>query len=180
MKFTKNTQTAILIATMVLIVLFSGPVSAQKKDSETKSSSTVSANAKNIENKLAQFLKKSGGFTKVIDNMWTSPFEGKSIGKFDVEVFSSASIGSDLILVSVTIAEKKDIKLSQDLLYKLLKFSADRVQVTITSNGDLIVESDINGRLMDWQEFNEAVQQLASAADLLHDQIKKDLTSTPK
>jgi hypothetical protein len=178
MKHTNNTQTAFLIAAMFLIALFSGETSAQKQDSGTKDSPTVSANAKIIEDKLEQFLKKSGEYTKLGDHVWTKPSQGKSIGKFDLLVFFNPDGGE--VGVLVVIAEKKNIKLSQDLLYKILNFSAARVKVGITGNGDLVLGIDMSGRLMDWQEFNEATEKVVAATDKLYTKISGDLTSSTK
>jgi hypothetical protein len=178
MKITMNTKTTFFIAAMFLIALFSSEIYAQKQNSESKSSSTTSANTKIIEDKLEQFLKKSGGFTKLSDHFWTKPSQGKSIGKFDLLVFFNPDGGEASVVV--IIAEKKNIKLSQDLLYKILNFSAARVKVGITDNGDLVLGIDMNGRLMDWQEFNDVTERVALAAGKLHGQISKDLISSPK
>jgi hypothetical protein len=178
MKFTKNTQTAFLIAVMFLIALFSREASAQEQDSATKDSSAVAANNKIIEDKLEQFLEKSGGYTKVGEHIWTKPSEGQSIGKYDQLVLFNPNGGEASVVV--IIAEKKNIKLSQDLLYKLLNFSASRVKVGITGNGDLVLGIDMNGRLMDWQEFNDITERVASAANKLHERISGNLTSSPE
>ena len=178
MKFTKNTRAAFFTAAMFLIALFSLQVSAQEKNGGLKSASTTSANSKIIEDKLVQFLKKSGGYTKLADYVWAKPSQAQSIGKFNFVVFVAPD--TDEVTVFVIIAEKKNIKLSQDLLFKLLNFSASRENVQITDSGDLTLGIGMNGRLMDWQEFNDVTERVAFAADKLHERISKDLISSPK
>lgn len=128
--------------------------------------------------KIRQYLEQFGGsYTKVSEMAWTIPFQGKSLKNYDV--FVSTIPNSDLVVIGVTMVPKKNLKPSQDLYLKLLKYNntADSVKVGIDDDGDLFMRADVNGRTMDFQEFKEVVEQVAAATDELHGQIKPSLGS---
>lgn len=127
--------------------------------------------------KIRQYLEQFGGsYTKVSETAWTVPYQGKSLKNYDV--FVSTVPNSDLVVIGVTMATKKNLKPSQDLYLKLLKYNnaADSVKVGIDDDGDLFLRADVNGRTMDFQEFKEVVEQVAAATDELHSQVKAFLT----
>jgi hypothetical protein len=136
----------------------------------------VNAEQKVITAKIGQLLEQSGySYTKVSDTVWSIPYQGKSLANFEVNVITIPD--SDLFLIVALVAQKQNLKVSPDLLYKLLKFnhSVDWVKVAITDDGDLIVRIDIDGRTMDLKAFKDAIAQLAAATDELHGQIKASL-----
>ena len=155
----------VILSTVVLIFisLFSQQALAQNQNVDSK----------NIKNKIVQFLEKQGSYTKVSDGVWTVSYKGKSIKNIELLVITAAEI--ELVIMTVTVAKKKEIPLKPDLLYKILKFSADQVKVGIDNKGDLNLQAEINARLTDYKEFNEVLNQVAAAADLLHGQIKSSL-----
>lgn len=123
--------------------------------------------------KIRQYLEQFGGsYTKVSETAWTVPYQGKSLKNYDV--FVSTVPNSDLVVIGVTMVPKKNLKLSQELYLKLLKYNnaADSVKVGLDDDGDLFLRADINGRTMDFQEFKEIVEQVAAATDELHGQIQ--------
>lgn len=163
-----NFKKAILLTVVLFFTsLFSQQVLAQKSNVDSK----------NIKTKIAQFLEKQGSYTKVSDGVWTVPYRGNSIKNFDVLVITGAEI--ELVIMKVTVAKKKEIPLKPDLLYKILKFSADQVKVGIDDRGDLFLQAEINARLTDYKEFIEVLNQAAAAADILHGQIKSSLVLAP-
>jgi hypothetical protein len=155
----------VIVLTVVLffISLFSQQTLAQNQNVDSK----------NIKNKIVQFLEKQGSYTKVSDGVWIVSYKGKSIKNIELLVITAAEI--ELVIMTVTVAKKKEIPLKPDLLYKILKFSADQVKVGISDKGDLNLQAEINARLTDYKEFNEVLNQVAAAADLLHGQIKSSL-----
>ena len=163
-----NFKKAILLTVVLFFTsLFSQQLLAQNSNVDSK----------NIKTKIVQFLEKQGSYTKVSDGVWTVSYKGKSIKNFDVLVITGAEI--ELVIMTVTVAKKKEIPLKPDLLYKILKFSADQVKVGIDNTGDLNLQAEINARLTDYKEFNEVLNQVAAAADILHGQIKSSLVLAP-
>ena len=165
----------LLLAALSLILFTSHQTTAQQKPAP-KVKIVTSAGTKNIAVKIGQFLEKSGGkYTKFADTIWTVAYQGTSLKNFDVMVATLPN--TELIVMSVTIAKKKDIRLTQDLLYKLLEYNdmADYVKAGFDDEGDLFLRADLNGRLIDLQEFNVVLEQLAAASDDLHKQIKTSL-----
>jgi hypothetical protein len=128
--------------------------------------------------KVRQYLDQLGGsYTKVSETVWTVPYQGKSFKDYDV--FISTIPNSDLIVFGVSIAAKKNLKPSQDFYLTLLRYNnaVDSVKVMIDDDGDLLLRADVNGRIMDFQEFKDILEQVAAATDELHSQIKSSLIS---
>lgn len=157
----------LLVFAVCFISLFSAKINAQNQNAGSKSRQA----------KVAQFLEKQGTYTKIADGAWTVPYQGKSIKNIEVMVIAAAEV--ELLIMAVKVAAKDELPLKPDLLYKILKFSADQVKVTIDDNGDLAVQAEINARLTDYKEFSEVIGQVSAAADILRGQIKSSLISTP-
>ncbi|MEO7674207.1 MAG: hypothetical protein ABIU09_09050 [Pyrinomonadaceae bacterium] len=157
---------------VLFILLFAVQLSAQQPSANSKKRPSAVADATRIViGKINQFLKKQPGYSKVAPNIWTTPYNGKSLTDF--KVFVSPTEGGDLVIFVVEIAKSKEMRLSQDLLYKILKYNnlADQIKAGINDEGDLILRADINGRLMDLRQFQSVLAQVAAAADGLHGQI---------
>jgi len=167
LKLTNIKKAVLLFVVLCFISLFSEQVSAQKQKVDSKT----------INSKIAQFLEKEGNYTKVGDGIWTVPYQGKSIKSIQVLVITGAEI--ELVIFVAKVANKKEIPLKPDLLYKILRFSVDQVKVVIDNDGDLMAQAEINARLTDYKEFNEVINQVAAAADQLHGQIKSSLVLAP-
>lgn len=168
----KTRQLAVLPLLILLIEAWPAPIQAMPVSLSSRlvaASQGQSSTAAKIRQYLEQF---SGSYTKVSDTTWTIPYQGKSWKSYDVYV--STIPNSDLVLIGVPVAAKKNLKPSQDLYLKLLKYNntVDSVKVGIDDDGDLFLRADVNGRTMDFQEFKEVVEQVAAATDELHSQIK--------
>lgn len=168
----KTRQWAVLPLLILLIEAWPATVQAIPA---SPSSRLVAASQgqSSIAAKIRQYLEQFGGsYTKVSDTTWTVPYQGKSWKSYDVYV--STIPNSDLVLIGVPVAAKKNLKPSQDLYLKLLKYNntVDSVKVGIDDDGDLFLRADVNGRTMDFQEFKEVLEQVAAATDELHSQIK--------
>jgi hypothetical protein len=163
-----------------LLILLGGALAPAGQAALTPTSPQSVAAAQgqsSIAAKIRQYLEQFGGsYTKVSDTTWTVPYQGKSLKNYDV--FVSTIPNSDLVLIGVPVATKKNLKPSQDLYLKLLRYNhvADSVKVGIDDEGDLFLRADLNGRTMDFQEFKEIVEQVAAATDELHGQIQSSLT----
>jgi hypothetical protein len=130
--------------------------------------------------KTAQFLEQFGGtYTKVSDAVWVVPFKGKTINSLEVLVVVSPE--SNLLVLGATVVKKKNLKQSQALLYRLLKYNhvADYVKVGFDDDDDLFVRADLNAKTLEFQSFKEILEQVGAVADELYAQVKPDLISTP-
>jgi hypothetical protein len=130
--------------------------------------------------KTAQFLEQFGGtYTKISDAVWVVPFKGKSIDGLEVLVIVSPE--SNLIVIGTTVVKKKNLKQSQNLLYRLLKYNhfADYVKVGFDDDDDLFVRADLNAKTLEFQSFKEILEQVGAVADELYTQVKPDLIRTP-
>jgi hypothetical protein len=163
----------------LFILILAIQVLGQKPIAGSKKLPPTSAAVKDITVKLAQFVGKEAGYTKFAENVWAIPFKGNSLTKFNVLVITIA--GSELVIMTVEIAKSKKLRLSQELLYTILKYNsvADQVKAGIDDNGDLFLRAEVNGRLMDLKEFKTLLEQVAAASDQLHGRISSSLVSTP-
>ncbi len=130
--------------------------------------------------KITRFLEQFGGpYTKASEAVWVVPFKGKALSEFNVYIATSPD--SSLLVMSVTIAKKKNLKLSQPLLYRLLKYNnaADYVKVGFDDDEDLIMRADLNAKTADFQSFKEVLEQLGAASDEVYGQIKPSLIAKP-
>ncbi len=137
----------------IFILIFAVQISAQQRITGSKKSVPVPIAAKSVTSKITQFLEKESGYRKLSDDIWAIPYQGKSFANFDVLITITPS--TKFFIMLVVIAKKKDLLLSQDLLYKILKYndSAGQAQTAIDDDGDLYIRGEINSRLMDLQEL---------------------------
>lgn len=153
-----NKQKLCLVAVLLLLVAQITP--AQKAAAQSKAPA-----------KMVELLEASGySYTKANDTVWTIPFKGKALTQFSVYVAYS----SGLVVVGAVPAEKRQLKVTPELLHRLLKFNddLDRVKVAIDSDGDISVRIDTSLRVLDAEEFKVVVEQVAAAADEVYAGIK--------
>ena len=114
---------------------------------------------------MSDDIHRSGSPRKQVKSeaVWVVPFKGKALSEFNVYIATSPD--SSLLVMSVTIAKKKNLKLSQPLLYRLLKYNnaADYVKVGFDDDEDLIMRADLNAKTADFQSFKEVLEQLGAA-----------------
>lgn len=130
--------------------------------------------------KTVQLLEGSGyGYTKAQGNVWVIKFKGQQLTEFPVIVIYSENM---LILVSV-VAEKKDYRVTPELMQKLLALNddLDRVKVGIDKDdGDLFVRIDLSLRVVDDQEFKANLEQISAAVDETYAVLKPFLAAPKK
>ena len=115
-------------------------------------------------------------FTKVDDGVWTVPFEGKKLKDFNVVIAADKTY----LLMFVTVSNQKIFRSDPELLKKLLAHNdeLDRVKIGIDERGEVVVRIDLSIRLVDRQEFADALNQSAAAADQVYGSIIPYLNST--
>lgn len=169
----RNFIPALLVTAVVSVLPAAGSVAhAQQPGSAAPATSP----SKDLQAKMTRFFEQFGStYTKVSEGVWTIPYQGKSLTDFRVIIATTPN--SDLVVVAVVIAEKKNLKLSQDLLYKLLKYNnaADQVKVGFDNEDDLFLRAEVDGRTLDLEGFRTIVEQVAAASDQVHGQIRASL-----
>jgi hypothetical protein len=171
-----------IVSTVVLLVSTSPSSHSQAfcLDLALSSSAVAAPAQKSAAAKTAQFLEQFGGpYTKAAEAVWVVPFKGKALSGFDVYV--AASSDSNLLIMGVTVAKKQNLKLSQPLLYRLLKYNnaADYVKVGFDDDDDLFIRAEMNAKTADFQSFKEVLEQVGAAADELYAQVKPSLVTAP-
>lgn len=178
MKKSTNLKTSFLLA-LTLLLLFSFDAAAQPKKGAAKNQPATAA--KTNAGKITMLLDKSvGQYTKLSDTVWTVAYQGETIGDFDLIVATAP--GTELVVISAILAKKKDLRVTEDLLYKLLQYNntADYVKVGFDDQDDLFLRAELNLRLIDQKEFKTVIEQVAAAASQLHEQISGSIKAESK
>lgn len=114
--------------------------------------------------KTGRLLNETGvNFSKIANDIWTVPFEGKNLRNFQVLI----GVDKDVLVMFVVVTDKKKYTRSPELLNKLLlqNDQMDRVKIGIDKQGEIAVRIDLTVRLMDKRELSENLDQLAAASD---------------
>lgn len=165
----KRGLVAKIAALVVIVLLLNMPLqvgAAQEPSAATKVSAA----------KVVQLLTASGyTFKQLTPIVWTIDFTGKSLPNFKVLL----STQDDLLVIFVIAAEKKNIPLNTNFMFKLLRFnhSLDRVKVGLDDDGDLFVRVDLSVRILDVTDLKLNVEQVAASSNEVYAAIKGDLTS---
>ncbi len=169
-----------LVSSLSLLLASQLTIAQQKgKPATPPSPGKAAAPAKTVPPKVIQLLEASGyNYTKAGDNVWTIPFQGKVFPQFNVVVIYIEGI----IVTFGVVAEKKDLKVTPELMQKLLRLNSDmdRVKIAIDDAGDLVVRIDSSLRVLDAEEFKAVVEQTASATDDVYAAIKQYLIKPAK
>jgi hypothetical protein len=137
---------------------------------------TPSAGAQASAEKVAALLDKSGySFRKASNNVWVVSFTGKQIT--DVQVIITTV--PDLLLASVIVAKKRQMRPTAEFFYKLLKLAHtyDLIKVGLDTDDDLFVRVEVKLRTMDVDEFKAYVKQTAAAADEIYGEVRTLLSA---
>ena len=109
--------------------------------------------------------------------VWSIPFAGKHMSNIKVILAVSEEPGSDLLVVFVTVAEKRRLPVTTDFMEKLLSenHQLDRVKIGYDRDGDLFVREDASLRVVDETELKEIVDQVYKSADELYEVVAPNL-----
>ena len=128
---------------------------------------SVSVAAKKIDG----LLKRTSYQWQQLDSVtWTIPFKGNNKETLTVIITESAG----LTIVFCVIDPELGKMLNATQLLQLMKSNlvCDRVKLGIDDEGGLMVRSDISTRIMDFEELETNIEQVAAAADEVHGTLK--------
>jgi hypothetical protein len=160
MKNSSLTKAIFVPVLLLCLQAFPQPANAQDKSSPTR---------------ITQLLEESGyPYTKAADNVWSIPFQGKALSRFNVV----ASTEQNILVLFAVVAEKKRLRVTLEMMQKLLRLNTelDRVKIGIDNQGDAIVRVDLSIRVLDSQELKANIEQVAAAADEVFAAIKPFIT----
>jgi hypothetical protein len=124
--------------------------------------------------KVARLLNESDiKMTKIDTNMWTLPFEGKSMKDITVMM----GVGDGVLVTFALIPESKNAKFSPQVLTKLLNLNDeyDGVKIGIDKKNFVFVRIDLTVRTLDREQLSAAIDQVAAAVDLVFAEIRPHL-----
>jgi hypothetical protein len=121
--------------------------------------------------KIEQWLKQSGlTYTKAGDNVWLVKSKGNALQEFNTLVAAYEGV----VVIGVVMANKKELKMSQDLLFKILKLNhdVDFIKIGFDNDDDLFVRLERKVRTLDLEEFKACYTEVTAAADRLYTEVK--------
>ena len=143
------------------------PGASAKPLPQTKTDPQVAA-------KLAQILERSGyPYRKASDNVWVVSFKGKS--KTDIQVFVTSA--ENLIVMGTVVAAKASMKVTPELMFKLLRIvhDIDRVKIGFDDDEDLFLRAEVTNKCFDVADFKSSMDQISAGADKVYAAIKTSL-----
>lgn len=123
---------------------------------------------------LAQILERSGyPYRKAGDNVWVVSFKGKS--KPDIQVFVTSA--ENLIVMGTVVAAKASMKVTPELMFKLLRIvhDIDRVKIGFDDDEDLFLRAEVTNKCFDVESFKSSMDQISAGTDKVYAAIKTSL-----
>jgi len=121
--------------------------------------------------KMTELLTESGyTFKKFNETTWTLNMNGLNVKNPRV----LAVVTTEMALIAIIVAEKNDLKPTEDLYRKLLKLNHrfDYVKALLDKDDDLVVRIDMTLRILDVKEFKACCEQLKATANEVRTEIK--------
>lgn len=159
---------AIVLGLMAMLVVSVMPATPAKPLPQTKTDPQVVS-------KLAQILERSGyTYRKAADNVWVVSFKGNS--KTDIQVFVTSA--ENLIVMGAVVATKASMKVTPEMMFKLLRIvhDIDRVKIGFDDDEDLFLRAEVTNKCFDVDDFKAAMEQVSAGTDKVHAAIKAYLT----
>ena len=124
--------------------------------------------------KLALVLERSGyAYKKATENVWVVSFKGKSLA--DINVFVTSVEG--LVVMGAVVAPKSSMKVTGEMMFKLLRLvhDIDRVKIGFDDDEDLFLRAEVSSKCFEVEEFKSNMEQVSAGTDKVHAAIKSYL-----
>jgi hypothetical protein len=121
--------------------------------------------------KVDQWMKQSGyTYKKASETIWVIKSKGNVLADFETFVATNQNV----VVIGVVMAHQKNLKMSEDLLLKILKLNHenDFVKIGFDADNDLFVRSERKIRTLDLEEFKSCYAEVIAASDNVYTQIK--------
>jgi hypothetical protein len=121
--------------------------------------------------KVDQWMKQSGyKYKKASETVWVVASKGNALPEFETFVATNENV----VVIGVVMAKQKNLKMSEDLLLKILKLNHDNdfVKIGIDEDNDLFVRLERKVRMLDLEEFKSCYAEVVAASDNVYTQIK--------
>lgn len=125
--------------------------------------------------RVEELLRQSGyQYRKVKENSWYFIVPGREMAQIRIIL----GAGPSSIAMGAVVVPKKDLRLSADALYKLMRLSYDLnyVRVCIDPDDDLLVMSQRKETWLNLDEFKSTIIQVSTAADRAYAVMRPFLT----
>lgn len=158
-----------LLVTGGLIYFFSG--SAAARPARLNKPQTAAAFPQEFES----LLQQSGyDVKKVKANSWYIERVGKVHPRIRILIGSS----STSVAINAVIASKRNLRLTADAYYKLMKLSYDfnYVRICIDTDNDLIVMAQRKSIWLNLQELKDTIEKVTTAADRAYGEMRLFIT----
>ena len=127
--------------------------------------------------RIGQLLQQSAySYRSTGDTTWTISRTGSNLGSYRIIV----AAGTDYLILGVVVAEKRKMRMSQELLFKLLRLNdtaADFVKIGLDADEDLFVRAELRVRNLDVEDFKASTESVASVSDRVYGEIRTFLSA---
>lgn len=157
-----------LLITCGLVYCF--PSSADARPARVSRPQTTAA-----QSQFEDLLRQSGyDVKKVKANSWYIERVGKAQPKIKILIGAS----STSVAIAAVVAPKRNLRLTTDAYLKLMKLSYDLnyVRICVDRNDDLIVMAQRKVAWLNLQEFKDAIEKVAAAADRTYGEMRLFIT----
>jgi hypothetical protein len=164
-----RTRLRFALQAVIISLLLGLPQALTALPAETASQAETDAEAK-----TTKLLQESGyAHRKTGDHTWI--IERQGTDKPPILVAS----GADFLVAGIIVAEKKNLRVSADLSFKLLKLNhrLDYVKCGFDGDDDLFVRSEARIRVTDLVAFKALVESVISGADQVYAEVKPFLVT---
>jgi hypothetical protein len=165
-----NSRCLVLVFS-VFVLGFSATAQTRASQSIKKGHATQTPSTSPLEAQVDSYLKQTGyQYGKVKANSWYISLSGKQMSR--IRVIMGA--GPNSLAIGAVVVSKKDLPITADSLYKMMKLSYELnyVRTCIDSDDDLIVMSQLKGKWVEYQEFKETIDKVAAAADRAYGEMR--------
>lgn len=159
---------ALLITpSLVCMLFFFLPGSAEARPARITKSQTAPA----VPQQFEALLRQSGyDVKKVKANSWYIERVGKVHPRIRILIGSSSAS----VAIGAVIASKRNLRLTADAYFKLMKLSYDLnyVRICIDPDDDLIVMAQRKSVWIDLQELRDTIEKVTAAADRTYGEMR--------
>ncbi|MBV9957916.1 MAG: hypothetical protein JO360_05810 [Acidobacteria bacterium] len=159
-----RTSGKILSRALLVLLLAAGlPLGTQARPANPAPQTSVA--------RVEQWLKDTGyQYRSTGTGTWVVNYPRRGGGNWPILV----AAGGDFVVVGVVVAAKKEMNVTSEMMFKLLRLShsLDYVKIGFDDDEDLFVRSEVKTKLLDSLEFKATVDRNAKAATTIYDEIK--------
>ncbi len=167
----KPKRIVVAVFTVTMLIMTSGSSNPQVTHVAAAIPPQPVQGVNTLESTLDALLRQSGyAYGKVKANSWYVNMRGRELTNIRILI----GAGGSSIAVGAVVAPKRQLSVTAESMFKMMKLSYDLnyVRVCIDPDDDLLVMAQVKGRSIDLQEFKDVIERVAAAADRAYVEVR--------